>query len=328
MEIHYNVYGCFREPADDIALAKQAVESGFEGIWIGDHFLPWIESRPYTHHVFPWFGALMNEVPDVPVGTSVTCPMLRYRPPLLAQAIATLDNMYPGRFNLGIGVGEALNEAHFIDEWPDWGTRASMMIETIELFRELWDSSEYISFDGDHFQYDGIKLHTEPKTRLSIHWAGWGPTSCELAGKYADHLITAASPTQIRDNIIPPYRTGLSEAGRNLSDVDVTTEVGVNIGDPDDLVADIRERRELVPHGELDNADPRSIQAIADEELATMSDEEICEEHNITDDPQEVVELLKSYEQAGVTRVLVGSNCGDPYQTITKMENHVLPEFK
>ncbi len=327
MEIHYNVYGCFREPAEDITLAKQAVESGFEGIWIGDHFLPWIESRPYTHHVFPWFGALMNEVPDVPVGTSVTCPMLRYRPPLLAQAIATLDNMYPGRFNLGIGVGEALNEAHFIDEWPKWGTRAAMMIETIEIFRELWDSSEYISFNGDHFQYDGIKLHTESKTQLPIHWAGWGPTSCELAGKHADHLITAASPTQIENKIIPSYRTGLSEAGRSLSDVDVTTEVTVNIGNPNDLVADIREQGELIPHGELDNSDPRSIQAVADEELTTMSDEEVRDEHNITNDPQEIVELLKNYEQAGVTRVLIGSNCGDPYQTIMKMKNHVLPEF-
>ncbi|WP_255171115.1 LLM class flavin-dependent oxidoreductase [Natrononativus amylolyticus] len=327
MDCHYNVYGCFREPSADIELAKRAVDAGFGGIWIGDHFLPWISSRPYTHHILPWFGALMNEVPDVPVGTSVTCPMLRYRPPLLAQALATLDSMYPGRFHLGLGVGEALNEAHFLDDWPEWGERAAMMIETIDLLEKLWTADEYLEFDGEYFQYEGIRLHTEPKASLPIHWAAWGPTSCTLAGKHADHLITAASPKKIREKIIPPYKDGLSTRGRSLDDVDVTTEVSINIGDPDELVQEIRDRGEYVPHDQIDSTDPREIQREADDRLAAMSDEEIRTKYNITDDPEEVVRLLREYERAGVTRVLVGSKCGDPHETISVMEEHVLPEF-
>jgi len=198
LEIHYNVYGCFRPPAEDIDLAKAAVDAGFEGIWIGDHFLPWIDSRPYTHHPFPWLGALMNEIPDVPVGTSVTCPTMRYRPPLIAQAVATLDNMYPDRFHLGVGVGEALNEAHFVEEWPDWGTRAGMLIEAIEVMRDLWNSEDYVSYDGDHFEYDGIKLYTPPRKKIDVHWAGWGPTSCRYAGRFADHLLTPRPWTRSR----------------------------------------------------------------------------------------------------------------------------------
>lgn len=329
LEIHYNVYGCFRNPQEDIEVAKAAINAGFEGIWIGDHFLPWIDSRPYTHHVLPWFGALMNEIGDVPVGTSVTCPMLRYRPPLLAQALATLDNMFPGRLNLGVGVGEALNEAHFIDEWPDWNTRAEMLIETLDLFDKLWDADRYISHHGKHFDYDHIRLYTQPKDDLTVHWAGWGPKSCYNAGKYADHLITAAPAELIKEQIIPNYKRGLEESGRSLDEVDVTTEFGANIGDPEELVSKIRNVGEYIPEDtELGNPDPRSIQRVADNQLREMSDEEVREANNITDDPDEIISNLRRVEEAGATRVLVGSNVGDPYRTIEVFEDEILPEFQ
>lgn len=329
LEIHYNVFGCFREPREDIELAEDAVDAGFEGVWIGDHFHPWIASHPYTHHVLPWFGTLLSEVPDVPVGTSVTCPLIRYRPPVFAQALATIDNMYPGRFNLGVGTGEALNEAPFVDgEWLDWGTRAGMLIETIALMRRLWRSDEHVSFDGDYYQYEGLKLYTPPRTDIDIHWAGWGPQSCRLAGKYADHLLTAASADQIADVVVPNLERGLDDSGRSLADVDVTTEFMANVGDPDSLVAEIRDRGEYIPDDtELDNPDPRSIQSVADEALSEMTDGEIRDHNHITDQPEELVEELERLEEAGVTRVLVGSNCGNPRDTIAAFEDHVLPHF-
>jgi G6PDH family F420-dependent oxidoreductase len=328
LDIHYNVYGCFREPRADVELAKAAVDAGFEGIWIGDHFMPWIDSRPYTHHVFPWFGTLMSEVPDVPVGTSVTCPMLRYRPPLLAQAVATLDNMYPGRFNLGVGVGEALNEAHFVEEYPDWHTRAEMLIETLELMDRLWNSDRYVRHDGEYFQYDRLKLYTRPKEEIPIHWAGWGPTSCTYAGRHADHLLTAASAAAIEDRIVPNFEDGLADAGRALADAEVTTELGVNVGDPATLVARVRERGEHIPdETELYNPDPRSIQRVATNELDEMTDEEIRAANTITDDPDVVIEKLQRLADAGVTRVLVGTNVGDPYETIAAFEAEIFPSF-
>lgn len=327
LEIHYNVYGCFRDPRSDIELAKEAVDAGFEGIWIGDHFLPWIDSRPYTHHVLPWFGTLMSEVPDVPVGTSVTCPMLRYRPPLLAQAVATLDNMYPGRFNLGVGVGEALNEAHFLDEYPDWDQRAEMLIEALHLMKRLWNADSYIRHEGDYFDYDFLKLYTKPERDIPVHWAAWGPKSCQYAGRYADHLITAASAGTIGDEIVPRYEDGLEDADRSLSEVDVTTEAAVNVGDPAKLVATVRERGEHIPEQERYNPDPRSIQRVATTELAGMSDEEVVETQGITDDPDDVIAQLQDLEDAGVTRVLVGTTVGDPMETIRTFDESVFPSF-
>lgn len=328
LKIHYNVYGCFRDPRSDIKLAKRAVEAGFEGVWIGDHFHPWIDSRPYTHHVFPWFGSMMSEIPDVPVGTSVSCPMLRYRPALFAQAVATLDNMYPGRFNLGVGVGEALNEAHFIDEWPNWGERARMLIEAIDLMRQLWEGESYVSFDGDYFQHDNIKIYTKPKDRISIHWAGWGPKSCELAGRFADHLLTVATPDALENRIVPNLRKGLKKANRDFADVDVTSEFTANIGEPSELVDEIRQRGEHIPNeSQLDNPDPRDIQEVADAELAEMSDAEIREQQNITNDTEEIIEKLVAMEKSGATRVLVGSTCGDPHRTIKAFEDEIIPYF-
>lgn len=330
LEFHYNVYGCFRDPRSDVDLAKAAVDAGFEGIWIGDHFLPWLDSRPYTHHVFPWFGTLLSEVPDVPVGTSVTCPSFRYHPPLVAQAFATLDNMYPGRMNLGVGVGEALNGAHFYDdEWPDWGTRAHILVESIELINRLWEEEEYFSYDGDYVQYDEMKLYTRPKSEIPIHWAGWGPKSAELAGRFADHFLTTAGADRIESTLLPSFEEGLEMAGKDLTDVHVTTEVGANVGDPDELAAEIREMGEFTPADtELDNPDPRDIQRVADERLAELSDEEIVDMNNITDAPDDLVAELEAYDDAGVTRVLIGSKCGDPYETIEAFEEHVIPHFE
>lgn len=328
-ELHYNVYGAFRRPAEDIDLAARAVDAGFEGIWIGDHFHPWIDSRPYAHHVLPWLGSVMEAVPEVPVGTSVSCPTIRYEPPVFAQALATLDNTYPGRLNLGLGTGEAVNEAPFWDgEWPDWGQRAGMLIETIDLMRTLWDADGYVSHDGKYYQYDDIKLATSTREEIPMHWAAWGPQSCTCAGKYAGNLLTVAPPEMIAEDIIPPYEEGLAEAGRDPSVADVTTEYAVNVGDPDEIVAAVREAGEYVPdETELDNPDPRDVQAVADERLAEMSDEDLIDAYTITQDPELVIEELEAFRDAGVTQVLVGSNAGDPYETIELFEEHVIPHF-
>lgn len=329
MEIHYNVAGCFRSPREDIELAKYAVESGFEGVWIGDHFLPWLDNRPYTHHILPWLGALMSEVPDVPVGTAVTCPTVRYHPPVLAQAVATLDNMYPGRFELGVGTGEALNEAHFYDgEWPGWGTLAGMLIETLDVMETLWDSEEYVGYDGDYYEYDELKLYTPPKEDIPVHWAAWGPQSAKCAGKYAGNLTTVSSPDHIEDLLVPKFKEGLDDAGRSFADAEVMNQMSAHFGDPDEIATELRAAGEHTPDDtELDNPDPRDIQAAADAELENISDEELIDANNVTDDPEEFVEYVAELEAAGVTRVLVVSKVGDPRDTIDAFAEHVIPEF-
>jgi len=318
LEFHYYVPGCFQDPQSDIELGKYAAERGFEGVWIGDHLLPWLDNRPYTHQILPWLGAFMNEVPEVTVGTFVTCPIARYEPPVLAQALATLDNMYPGRFELGVGTGEALNEAQFIDgDWPDWETLASMLVESLEVIDRLWEAEEYVGYDGTHFQYDPMRLYTQPAEPLPTHWAAWGPKSAHKAGVHAGNLMTASPPEHISERLVPDFESGLAEAGRSLSDAHVSTQFTAHVGDPDALVDEIREKGEHTPHDtELDNPDPRDVQAAADAELAEMSDAEIREANNIVEDPSELVDRVTALDDAGVTRVILVSKVGDFRETI------------
>lgn len=329
IEFHYYVPGCFQDPRADIELGKYAAERGFEGIWIGDHFLPWLDNRPYTHQILPWLGAFMNEVPDVTVGTFVTCPTVRYHPPVLAQALATLDNMYPGRFELGVGTGEALNEAQFLDEeWPDWETLSEMLVEALDVIDLLWEADEFVSYDGDHYSYDSLRLYTQPGASLTTHWAAWGPKSARKAGEHAGNLMTASPPDHVADGLVPRFESGLETAGREPADAHVATQLNAHVGDPDALVEEIRRNGEHTPHEtELDNPDPRDIQAAADAELAEMSDAEIREENNIIEDPARLVEQIEALESAGVTRVILVSKVGDLQDTIDAVADEVMPEF-
>lgn len=330
LEFHYYVPGCFQDPRSDIELGEYAVTCGFEGVWIGDHFLPWLDNRPYTHQILPWLGAFMNEVPDVTVGTFVTCPTVRYEPPVLVQALATLDNMCPGRLELGVGTGEALNEAQFLDgEWPDWETLSALLVEALDIVDLLWDADQFVTYDGDYYSYDTLKLYTRPKSPLPIHWAAWGPQSARMAGEHAGNLMTASPPEHIAERLVPRFESGLEAAGRDPREAHVTTQFAAHVGDPDTLVEEIRRKGEHTPHEtELENPDPRDVQAAADAELAEMSDAEIREANNVVADPAELVDQFRALESAGVTRVIVVSKVGDPRETIDAVADEIMPAFE
>ncbi|WP_276256707.1 LLM class flavin-dependent oxidoreductase [Halomontanus rarus] len=329
LEWHYNVAGCFRSPMADIELGAYAAEAGFEGIWIGDHFVPWLDNRPYTHHILPWMGALMERVPDVTVGTCVSCPTVRYEPPVLAQALATLDNMYPGRLEFGVGTGEALNEARFYDgDWPDWGTLAGMLIEALGVMERLWESEEYVSHDGQYYQYDDMKLYTRPKTEIPLHWAAWGPQSGRCAGKYAGNLITAGDADLISDPIGPAFGDGLAENSRETAAGHVSVQLSAHVGDPDEIVDELRSMGEYTPHDELETADPREIQEIANDHLADVSDEELKDLNNVTDDPTDLVPTVERLQEAGVGRIILVSKAGDPERTIDAIASEVMPRVR
>ncbi|MWV40671.1 LLM class flavin-dependent oxidoreductase [Natrialba sp. INN-245] len=330
MEFHYNVYGAFRSPQKDIELAKSAAEAGFSGIWIGEHFLPWIESRPHAHHAFTWLSTVLAEVPEVSVGTSVCCPAYRFEPPVLAQALATIEQLHPGRFNLGIGTGEAINEAHFIDEdWPSWRERADRVVECLDLIQTLWTEENYINYDGDFFSYDDIKVCTESQADIDLHWAAWGPLSSKYAGQYAGNLITPAGPNHIVETVKPQFKKGLKSGKYNTEEATMTVEMKANYGDVDELVAEVHERGEFVPAAdELDNPDPRSVQQVANERLDELSDEEVADETNISDDSEYFIEKIKAYEEIGVDRIIIGSTVGDPKNTIDMFDQEVFPMFQ
>ncbi|MFC9816951.1 TIGR03557 family F420-dependent LLM class oxidoreductase [Streptomyces virginiae] len=175
-------------PAQLLDQARKAREAGFTRLAISDHFHPWNDAQGNSPFVWSMIGALCQAV-DLPVTTLVTCPTVRLHPAVTAQAAATSHQLLGGRFALGVGTGEALNEHILGDYWPSFDERADMLEEAVEVMRKLFTGRQ-ISHQGRHYTVDNARLYTTPEGRLSVHISGFGPKAAELAGRIGDGFVT------------------------------------------------------------------------------------------------------------------------------------------
>ena len=181
-------------PADLVRYAQTAETTGFEFALISDHFHPWIDRQGHSPFVWSVIGAIAQATRTLRLGTGVTCPTVRYHPAIVAQAAATSAALMPGRFFLGLGTGENLNE-HIIGEgWPSAPVRLEMLEEAIEIIRLLWSGGEQ-SFWGSHFTLDHARLYTLPDAPPPLFIAAAGEKAAEFAGRLGDGLIST-SPDQ------------------------------------------------------------------------------------------------------------------------------------
>src|SRR5690349_10305207 len=158
-------YGYFlateeHQPAELIRQARMAEEAGFEALWISDHFHPWLDEQGQAPFAWSVIGAL-SQVTSLPIGTAVTCPLVRTHPAIVAQAAATSAVLTGGRFTLGVGTGEFLNE-HILDSrWPPAAERLEMLEEAVELIRRLFTGT-LVTHRGEHYRLDTARLYTLP----------------------------------------------------------------------------------------------------------------------------------------------------------------------
>jgi G6PDH family F420-dependent oxidoreductase len=177
-------------PADLIDQARKAQEAGFEGLWISDHFHPWMAAQGQSPFVWSMIGAL-SQVCRLPVTTAVTCPTVRLHPAIVAQATATSAVLHEGRFVLGVGSGEALNEHIYGDPWPSADVRLEMLAEAIEVMRRLW-SGAVVNHRGPYYTVDDARLYTLPEQPPKIYVSGFGRKSIELAARLGDGYVSVA----------------------------------------------------------------------------------------------------------------------------------------
>jgi G6PDH family F420-dependent oxidoreductase len=188
MKVGYFLSSEENGPGELVGQARAAEQAGFQGLWISDHFHPWIDEQGESPFVWAVIGALA-EATELPITTAVTCPMVRTHPAVIAHAAATAAAMLPGRFNLGVGSGEALNEQILGDDWPEADVRLEMLEEAIELMRELW-TGEVVSRQGKHYRVRHARLYTLPEAPPPILVSGFGPKSVDLAGRVGDGYVT------------------------------------------------------------------------------------------------------------------------------------------
>ena len=175
-------------PLDLVRNARAAESAGFSFALISDHFHPWIERHPHSSFVWGLLGAIAGATDRLAVGTGVTCPTIRLHPAIVAHAAATAAALMPGRFFLGVGTGENLNEHILGDAWPEWDVRAEMLEEAVEVIRALW-TGEVVSHRGRHYRVQNARLYTLPEEAPPIHVAASGPQMAELAGRIGDGFI-------------------------------------------------------------------------------------------------------------------------------------------
>ncbi len=182
-------------PEDLVAQAAAAEKAGFEGLWISDHFHPWNDEQGQSPFVWSVIGAI-SQVCDLPVTTAVTCPTVRTHPAIIAQAAATSACMLDGRFILGVGTGEALNEHVLGDAWPSLDVRLEMLEEAVALIRRLWEG-EFVTTAGKHYQVDTARIYTLPDEPPPIYMSAFGPKATDVAARIADGFISTSPDDEL-----------------------------------------------------------------------------------------------------------------------------------
>ncbi|SDZ34941.1 F420-dependent oxidoreductase, G6PDH family [Amycolatopsis xylanica] len=177
-------------PRELVEQAKRAEAAGFSGLWISDHFHPWLDAQGNSPFVWSVIGAL-SEAVSLPVTTAVTCPLIRMHPAIVAHAAATAAVQCRGGFRLGLGTGEALNEHVTGERWPVPTERIEMLAEAIEVIRALHTGKE-ISHRGKYYTVENARLYTVPDEPVPIYVSGFGPKATELAAASGDGFCTVS----------------------------------------------------------------------------------------------------------------------------------------
>ncbi|MDP9867568.1 MULTISPECIES: TIGR03557 family F420-dependent LLM class oxidoreductase [Streptosporangium] len=187
-EIGYTMM-CEQTPArqlvDDVATAERI---GFDYAAISDHYFPWLEEMGHSPYAWSVLGAAAHATERLPLMTYVTCPIMRYHPAVVAQKAATMGALTQGRFTLGLGAGENLNEHVIGHGWPPVNTRHEMFREAIEIIKELFEGG-YTTYRGEFFDVDSAKLFDLPERPVPLAIAASGDRSTEIAAEYGDGLV-------------------------------------------------------------------------------------------------------------------------------------------
>ena len=208
-ELGYSLSAEEHVPNDLVRYAHRAEEAGFGFGLISDHYHPWTDRQGQSPFVWSVIGAIAQATERLVIGTGVTCPTIRIHPAVIAQAAATTAAMMPGRFFLGVGSGENLNEHILGDYWPAADERQEMLDEAIDVMRLLWQGG-YQTHRGKHYRVENARIYTLPEKLPPIAVAAAGPKAAELAARAGDALISTSPDSEL----VEAYRSAGGDGPR------------------------------------------------------------------------------------------------------------------
>lgn len=320
-------YFCGHEQFQPEALVRHAVlaeESGFDVVMISEHFHPWVDDVSASGFAFSTLGAVAVETKRVEIVTAVTTPLFRFHPGVVAQMAATVDRLSEGRFILGVGTGENLNEGPLGYDFPAYAERAARMEEALEIMRRLLDG-EKLTFDGEWYQTDRAKLYSPPVGTVPIWMAAGGPKSAALAARMADGIITSVKdPAETVERVVDPAHEAASAAGRPDPTISASRWT-IRAQDDDEAWQTLGAWRGLRAPGRLEAVDPAELRARADE----MDRTEILSRYSIAHKPEDYVEVYAPLiTELDADVVTIQTTSLDQEGTIAMLGEEVLPRLR
>lgn len=305
-----------------VELGLAADQAGFDLLAVSDHFQPWQENEGHSGQAWITMSAIGQKTQRIRMGTTVTCPTLRYNPAVVAEAFASLSLLTPGRIFLGVGSGEALNEEAATGSWPKWTERSERLVEATEIIRKLW-SGQQVDHSGNHYKVNA-RLYDPPVQNIPLLMAGNGPKAMRRCGQYADGLIT--DPKTWKEHKTE-FQKGASDAGKDPARMPVFIEQYVLVGGRSEL----NEAAELWRFGPkawkpyFNVRDPKTIQ---DRAKAEVPLEKVTEGWPVGTDPEVHVKVLADLFQSGATGVHIHSGQRDQRRVIDFYGKEVLPRLR
>jgi G6PDH family F420-dependent oxidoreductase len=294
MDLGYALSSEEHQPADLIRYAKLAEDAGFGFGLISDHIHPWTNDQGHSGFVWSLVAGIAGATSTFRLGTGVTCPLIRIHPAIVAHAAATSACLMPGRFFLGVGTGENLNEHVTGAKWPAADERLEMLDEAVGLMRELW-KGEYVTHRGKHYTVESLRIFDVPDDGVDVAVAAMQPKAAQLAGEIGDALINVAPQKEIIDKFEDAGGNGKPKYGM--------------------LTACWAKSKDEAKKTAFDVWPNVLVEGSASQELPLPSNfEELVEDREPDDvegsmtlgpDPDEYVDALKEYDQAGYTHAYI-----------------------
>ncbi|MGQ0844879.1 MAG: glucose-6-phosphate dehydrogenase (coenzyme-F420) [Sporichthyaceae bacterium] len=316
-------------PRDLVEFGVAAERYGMDSAVVSDHYQPWRHNGGHAPFSISWMTAVGERTERITLGTSVLTATFRYNPAVIAQAFATMGCLYPNRIMLGIGTGEALNDVATTGMvWPEFKERFARMREAIDLMRKLW-SEDHVDHDGEYYKTIGATIYDRPEIPIPVYIAAGGPVVARYAARVGDGFICTSGKGMklYEEELVPALHEGLEKGGRTPESLDRMIEIKLSYDhDYDFALNATRFWAPLALTAEQKHSVTSSteMERLADE----LPIEQVAKRWIVASKPEQVLEGIKPYVDAGFTNLVVHAPGADQVRFLEQFSADVMPALR